>query len=304
MIYGFRLRLQLTILTLVAVTLATGGIIGVQVLKGQQDADCLTEVPLIALMFLGMVWHGQQRLVTVRERLTAMEEVQRVSEANLRLLEQQRWFLQGASHELGTPITVVLGHVELIERAVTGHGLRRTPGWLPAGDAVALDLAGAAGDRGHDRLPVAEAHDALGGEAVPRADLHAQQGGGDVGLRALELGHRAFPAARLALGEEPRGPVGQQPRRVGLHLQVSHDMGQRLEGADRPAERVPCLGEREHLIQGRLGVPRYPPVMITFSCSMLASITDHPCFRSGLSAERQRGAVFMEPSHSSHNVPA
>ena len=121
-IYGFRLRrLQPTVLTLVAVTLATGGIIGVQVLKGQQDADCLTEVPLIALMFLGMVWHGQQRLVTVRERLTAMEEVQRVTEANLRLLEQQRWFLQDASHELGTPITVALGHVELIERAVTGH---------------------------------------------------------------------------------------------------------------------------------------------------------------------------------------
>ena len=35
--YGFRLwRLQPTILTLAAVTLATGGIIFVQVLKGQQ----------------------------------------------------------------------------------------------------------------------------------------------------------------------------------------------------------------------------------------------------------------------------
>ena len=39
-IYGFRLwRIQPTILTLAAVTLATGGIIFVQVLKGQQDAD-------------------------------------------------------------------------------------------------------------------------------------------------------------------------------------------------------------------------------------------------------------------------
>ena len=55
-IYGFRLwRLQPTILTLAAVTLATGGIIGVQVIKGQQDADYLAEVPLIALMFLVMV---------------------------------------------------------------------------------------------------------------------------------------------------------------------------------------------------------------------------------------------------------
>jgi signal transduction histidine kinase len=119
-IYGFRLwRLQPTILTLAAVTLATGGIIGVQVLKGQQDADYLAEVPLIALMFLVMVWHGRRRLAATQERLTAMEQVQRISQENLRLLEQQRQFLQDASHELGTPITVALGHAELIEQAVT-----------------------------------------------------------------------------------------------------------------------------------------------------------------------------------------
>jgi len=47
------------------------------------------------------------------------QEVQRISAENLRLLEQQRQFLQDASHELGTPITVALGHAELIERAVT-----------------------------------------------------------------------------------------------------------------------------------------------------------------------------------------
>ena len=119
-IYGFRLwRLQPTILTLAAVTLATGGIIAVQVLKGKQDADYLAEVPLIALMFLVMVWHGRRRLAATEDRLAAMEEVQRVSQENLRLLKQQRRFLQDASHELGTPITVALGHAELIERAVT-----------------------------------------------------------------------------------------------------------------------------------------------------------------------------------------
>src|SRR5215469_3582327 len=69
-IYGFRLwRIQPTILTLAAVTIATGGIIGVQVLKGQQDADYLAEVPLIALMFLVMVWHGRRRLAATEERL-------------------------------------------------------------------------------------------------------------------------------------------------------------------------------------------------------------------------------------------
>jgi signal transduction histidine kinase len=123
-VYGFRLwRLQGTILTLAAVTLATGGIIFVQVLKGQQDADYLAEVPLIALMFVVMVWHGRRRLAATQERLTAMEQVQRISQENVRLLEQQRQFLQDASHELGTPITVALGHAELIERSATDQGV-------------------------------------------------------------------------------------------------------------------------------------------------------------------------------------
>src|SRR6266487_6193345 len=92
-IYGFRLwRLQPTIMTLAAVTLATGGVIGVQVASGQEDGEYLAEVPLIAMMFLVMVWHGRRRLATMAE--------------NLRLLEQQRRFIQDASHELGTPITV------------------------------------------------------------------------------------------------------------------------------------------------------------------------------------------------------
>ncbi|MDA8318631.1 MAG: HAMP domain-containing sensor histidine kinase [Actinomycetota bacterium] len=121
LIYGFRLwRLQPTVLTLAAVTLATGGVIAVQVIKGQQDADYLAEVPLVALMFLVMVWHGRRRLAATEERLAALEELQRVSADNLRLLEQQRLFLLDASHELGTPITVALGHAELIEQAAAG----------------------------------------------------------------------------------------------------------------------------------------------------------------------------------------
>jgi two-component system OmpR family sensor kinase len=123
-IYGFRLwRMQPTMLTLAAVTVATGGIIGVQVIKGQQDADYLAEVPLIALMFLVMVLHGRRRLAATAERLTAMEQVQQISQENLRLLEQQRQFLVDASHELGTPITVALGHAELIEQAVTDQAV-------------------------------------------------------------------------------------------------------------------------------------------------------------------------------------
>ena len=123
-VYGFRMwRLQPALLTVAVVTFATGGIIVAQVVDGQQDADYLVEVPLVALMFLAMVWHGRRRQAALVERLAAMEEVQRVSQENLRLLEQQRLFLLDASHELGTPITVALGHAELIEQAATDKGL-------------------------------------------------------------------------------------------------------------------------------------------------------------------------------------
>lgn len=110
-LYGFRLwHLGSTLLTVVTVTLATGGLIGWQVLRGKQDADYLAEVPLLAMMFVVMVWHS-------RRRVSAMEQMKQVSEHNLVLLDQQRQFLQDASHELGTPIAIALGHVELIEQS-------------------------------------------------------------------------------------------------------------------------------------------------------------------------------------------
>ena len=118
-IYGFRLwRLGSTVLTVAVVTLATGGLIGWQVLRGKQDGDYLAEVPLVAAMFVVMVWHA-------RRRSAAMEEIKRVSEHNLLLLGQQRRFLQDVSHELGTPITIALGHAELITHAATDQAIAK-----------------------------------------------------------------------------------------------------------------------------------------------------------------------------------
>jgi signal transduction histidine kinase len=118
-VYGFRLwHVGSTVLTVTLVTLATGGLIGWQVLRGEQDGDYLAEVPLLALMFVVMVWHA-------RRRLTAMEEIKRVSEHNLLLLDQQRQFLQDVSHELGTPITIALGHAELITHAATDQAIAK-----------------------------------------------------------------------------------------------------------------------------------------------------------------------------------
>ena len=118
-IYGFRLwHLGSTLLTVAVVTLSTGGLIGWQVLRGKQDGDYLAEVPLLAAMFVVMVWHA-------RRRQTALEEIKRVSEHNLLLLSQQRQFLQDVSHELGTPITIALGHAELITHAATDQAVAR-----------------------------------------------------------------------------------------------------------------------------------------------------------------------------------
>ncbi len=117
--YGFRLwKLGSTILTVAIVTLATGGLIGYQVLRGKQDADYLAEVPLLAILFVVVVWHS-------RRRAAAMDQMQRVSEHNLRLLAEQRQFLQDASHELGTPLTIALGHAELIESAAIDQATAR-----------------------------------------------------------------------------------------------------------------------------------------------------------------------------------
>ncbi len=116
-IYGFRLwRLGSTILMVAVVALSTGGLIGWQVIRGQQDAEYLVEVPLLTMMFVVMVWHA-------RRRQAAMAEMKRVSQHNLLLLDQQRQFLQDVSHELGTPITIALGHAELIEHAATDQAI-------------------------------------------------------------------------------------------------------------------------------------------------------------------------------------
>ena len=109
-LYGFRVwKARPTTVILAFVMVLTGILIWIDVSKGATSLDEITEVPLMAAMFVAMVWHA-------RRRLTAMEETERVSMANLRLLERERRFVQDASHELRTPITVALGHAELIQR--------------------------------------------------------------------------------------------------------------------------------------------------------------------------------------------
>jgi signal transduction histidine kinase len=110
-LYGFRVwRLKPTLWLLGAIIVMTGAVLIVDIARGTQPIDELTEVPLMSAMFLAMVWHARRRLV-------ATEAMRRVSDENLRLLERERRFIQNASHELRTPITVAIGHAELLQRA-------------------------------------------------------------------------------------------------------------------------------------------------------------------------------------------
>jgi signal transduction histidine kinase len=109
-LYGFRVwRMKPTLVLLGAIIVSTGVLLVIDVMSGAQPVDELTEVPLMSAMFFVMVWHAQRRLA-------AMKEIRDVSEVNLRLLERERRFIQNASHELRTPITVAIGHAELIQR--------------------------------------------------------------------------------------------------------------------------------------------------------------------------------------------
>jgi signal transduction histidine kinase len=122
LLYGFRVwRVQPTMWALGAVMVATGAFIAIDVARNYQPVDEITEVPLMAAMFLAMVWHA-------RRRLAATREIEQVSETNLRLLERERRFLQDASHELGTPITVALGQIELIQRTARDPMIREDAG--------------------------------------------------------------------------------------------------------------------------------------------------------------------------------
>jgi signal transduction histidine kinase len=119
LLYSFRVRTTGgTVWVLAAMAVTTFAAISVDVLRGIQPADELTAAPLMAAMFWVMVWHG-------RRRQTASAERTRLNEENERLLTIQRQFLQDASHQLRTPITIALGHSELLARHLADNQDKR-----------------------------------------------------------------------------------------------------------------------------------------------------------------------------------
>ncbi len=114
LVYGFRIwNLGPTLWMTSAVLVLTAAGIAADVMVGSEPATELTEDPLLALMFLAMAWHARRKLAADRSHRA-------ISEHNARLLTDQRRFLQDAAHQLRTPITIALGHAELLATAVDG----------------------------------------------------------------------------------------------------------------------------------------------------------------------------------------
>jgi signal transduction histidine kinase len=116
-LYGFRIWPTDPLLWgfgIVLITTLTGIVVDVLIEVNVGPSQEALDIPLLATMFVAVVWHANRRVSAEHER-------QLIGEKNARLLTAQRRFLQDASHHLRTPITIALTHAELLARGLT-HG--------------------------------------------------------------------------------------------------------------------------------------------------------------------------------------
>ncbi|HEX3003249.1 MAG TPA: HAMP domain-containing sensor histidine kinase [Angustibacter sp.] len=106
-----------TYLVLVVVLVATGVAMAQFVAAGPADLQELTEVPLMAAVFLTMVWH-------VRRRAEALAQTEGLIESERRAHEVKELFVRNCSHEMRTPITVARGFAEMVRSALPSQQSR------------------------------------------------------------------------------------------------------------------------------------------------------------------------------------
>lgn len=110
LVYGLHVwRLRPTVAVLAAIAVGTGVPLWSDAAHGTQPWGELTEVPLMAAVFVAMMWHA-------RRHQRALGTVERLADERASLLERQTRFVQDASHELRTPVTIARGHLEVLRR--------------------------------------------------------------------------------------------------------------------------------------------------------------------------------------------
>jgi two-component system OmpR family sensor kinase len=89
-------------------TLATGVALERSWQLGHISWDETTEIPLMFLLALLMVWN-------VLRRQSALTEVKRLAERDIRVSHDRERLMQLTSHELRTPLTIARGYIELLQ---------------------------------------------------------------------------------------------------------------------------------------------------------------------------------------------
>lgn len=93
-------------------TLAGGATLVRSSLEGLIGWGETTEIPLMLMLALLMVWH-------VRRRQAALAEVTRLAQRDVQASIRREQLMQLTSHELRTPLTIARGYVELLQSRAT-----------------------------------------------------------------------------------------------------------------------------------------------------------------------------------------
>jgi signal transduction histidine kinase len=110
LMYGWRLwGMRAALAALAIIILVTGFSLGVDVMSGDQPADVLAGIPLMTVVFAALV-------LFARRSIAAREEIRREYEQDAVRLQYARHLLRHASHIVRTPLTIALGHAEILER--------------------------------------------------------------------------------------------------------------------------------------------------------------------------------------------